>query len=306
MSSLFQEVRRKKPTRILAAMGFLALWTPCSQSFCQTSYMTDSGVLAQGISTTYLATPGSYAYGNSSSTAYSGIDQSNGFTLSVTGDAEASEGALHSAISYTLTPPALCSSPCMPTGGNGAWGGNASAHWFEYGVQAYNTGPLNLIPDIVTYEFTWNIDGTLFGPEYDASAYLAAQIIQGTYQSNPTYATYYADPIGPVSFYLEPPNPETPFTFMFDLQTSVISNNPAVSYESANFYNTAIIASVVALDAQGNVLPGVELQLENGDLLGSSGLVSPSATPEPPAYILCGSGLLLLVYFRSRIQSANE
>ena len=267
-------------------------------------WSTSVGVDAQGVSTSFLGNAGSSHVDNSSSVIYTKSDQSAGFSFTMTGKAAANRGTLHSATSFQLTPPSSCSGSCTAATGTFGWGGNAAAHWSEYGVQA--VGPQSLLSDIAGFKIIWNADGTFSGGANGAAAYLAGSLVQGDQFGgqlvNSTYDWLYGGS-QQVSFILQPANPDAPFGFDFDLYTQAVSNNPAVLSAATDYYDTATLFSAEALDSSGNVLPGVELELGDGSLLGPSGLEPPAAaTPEPSTWLLLLTAApLLLLITRSKI-----
>jgi hypothetical protein len=219
----------------------------------------------------------------------SGSDVLNGSVLSFNGSAQAARGNLHAAADFS----------CIQCPSTGFVGIAMQAAWFESGAKAYTIGPLDLLAGVVAYEVSWNLDGTL-SQQDDPSIYgqLYANVEQGSYTKT-TVATYYAPPVGPVIFYLQPPDPTLPFNFSFQLFPVAGTFSGGTTSGSSDFSNTATFASLEALDANGNVIPGVSLQLSDGTLMGASGFVSPLApTPEPTPIVLAACGIAFLLFVR--------
>lgn len=283
----------QNPQGVVCLIISVLLFSPAILGRAQTSaYKNEAGVfLAQPDGT--QIDPQVTTIGGPSSLSQSTSDSTDGVVFSGTGSATADRTDLHASASYSLSYATTCN-PCAPT--SKEWGAQASAEWFEYGVTAHDVGPDDLIPDIDAYEVTWNLDGTLKGPINDPSVDLFALTSQGGVVKE-SEAQFFTPPLGPVVFYLQPDNLAGPFDFIFILVADTYSTDPTTSFESVDFSDTATLASVVALDSSGNVLPGVDLELSDGSLLGPDGLVSPetSATPELPSWLLTFSGFASLI-----------
>jgi hypothetical protein len=278
-----------KHQAVLCGLLLLAA-SPCSSAFAQT-YTTSSDSEMQPVSGSPFA-PGNVVgsqAGGPTSTSMTRTAQSNGYTFTFTGKSAAARGSLHASASYTLTKSGACVSPCAPE--NNGWGGHSGAHWTEYGVEA--AGPANLLDQVASYEVTWDTDGTFTGPGNVSVAYLAATVTQGSEEPSIYNWLDGADQV--VSFDLKPSNPLSPFTLDFYLYAQAISNIVSVTSASSNYYDTATLGSFEALNASGQIIPGIELELSDGTFIGPNGFTTTpptTATPEPSSLILLGTGLV--------------
>src|ERR1700723_2361154 len=209
-----------------------------------------------------------------------GADKFNGSTLIYSASAEGERGILHSSASFSLTPAAIPTNPA-----ESLWGISSLSTWAEFGVKEYNIGPPDLLAPISAYKFTFDTDGSIFGG-YPMSAVLNDSINQNGV-TTVAGEVFYAPPVGPTSFYLQPSNPLSTFDFSFMLYADALSLAGGPLSGSVDFSNTATLASVVAVDANGNVIPGVELELGDGTLLGPNGFAA-APTPEPSTWMLTG------------------
>jgi PEP-CTERM motif len=272
--------------------GFMLAALPSATALADPMiWSTSAGVAAWtfnlGNATVYVQD--GQAGGNSSEVTGNTI-QDGGYTLTYSGEAAAQRGVLHSYAYYGVTTPSSCYGCTFPIG---SYGVNAVSHWDEYGVMA--EGPQGSLGGIASYAFTFNLDGYFFNYGTGIYANLDDAITQG---SSTTYAGAGFDgaaPLGPVTFYLQPPDPLQPFSFDFVLQAVAIGDSALDPLTgTVNFSNTASIASVVALDANGKVIPGVSLELGDGTMLGVNGFTSstPPDVPEPSSIVLVSSGVL--------------
>jgi hypothetical protein len=226
-----------------------------------------------------------------SSYSISGVDTLSGQTLSYSGQAQAGDGVLHAEAQFGCV-------SCTTIGA----GISMDAAWGAGGVRAtsINQGSLS---DIASYAVTWNLDGTV--STFDDSgeyAFLGVSITQDGTSTGYTGATFYTSPLGPTTFYLQPPVAGQPFSFIFWLDTLATTNPLDMVSGETNFYNTATLESVEALDANGNVIPGVSWELSDGTLIGQNGVVSVGSTPEPTTFTLLGTGLIGLAAIKGRKQ----
>jgi hypothetical protein len=225
-----------------------------------------------------------YSYNGPSYFATSGGDALGSESLSYSGVAQASRNDLRAEAQFSCT-------ACPPT--SGFWGIGMQADWFESGAKVYTVGPPDLLTGIVAYEVTWNIDGTVTTQD-DPYIYgeLLANITQNGVTTT-TSSTYYAPPLGPVTFYLQPTDPDESFDFGFQLFALAGTGPGGTTSGTSDFSNTASFASLVAVDANGNVIPAVGLQLSDGTIMDSSGFESePSTVPEPPSLVLLTTALI--------------
>ena len=233
--------------------------------------------------------------GITSSVQLQGTEQFDGFTLVYSGFAAAQRETLHSSASYTLISPTSCSSPCAVPVVDPSWGVVAEPLWEELGVSAVTIGPGDLLSDIKAYKVTFNIDGSISAIYPGDAGFIGATVYQGN-SSILTYAQMFAAPIGPVSFYIQPPDLTAPFNVSFFLESSALSYYAypgAPTSASVDFSNTATLRSIEAVDANGNAISGVALEASDGSLLGYSP-ATPSSVPEPPSFLLSASGLTVL------------
>ena len=206
--------------------------------------------------------------------------------LSYSGYAAAERGTLHSSSQFNLV-------GTIPADAGIAM----QADWYEYGVHVDTVDPPDILAGISAYEVTFNLDGTVNG---DFSASIFAELLAYVNQNGTTTvtsSTFYTSPLGPVTFYLLPQDPTQNFDFIFELYTQAITGPGGPTSGSVDFRNTATFESLQAVDANHNVIPGVELELSDGTLLGPDGITpaSTSVTPEPSTLVLLGTGVLSLV-----------
>jgi hypothetical protein len=221
--------------------------------------------------------------------------------LVFSGFAQAGRGVLHASSSFDVT-----GSGSIPTDTSTT----TEAVYTEDGVHAITVGPPDLLTEIVAYEVTFDLDGSVSGPA-DSFAELSAADCPTTWPSSGSCfissSIYdHTTPLGPVTFFITPPGGDASAAFnaVFELNTLGSSDNGG-SYGSADF--TATLASFMAVDADDNPIPGVEVEYADGSIWGPNGFVpagsTPAITPEPSTLTLLGTGLLGAATLWRRIRS---
>lgn len=165
-------------------------------------------------------------------------------------------------------------------------------------MQAVNVGPNDLLPDITAYKVNFNLNGTISNDVSGDSVVIEAIVLQG---ASDTFsdAQFFSPPFGTTSFYIQPPDLTDPFDVEFFLVTNVADSYccpGAPLSATVDYSNTATLESVQAVDGNGDVIPGVLLEAGDGTILGN-GAAPPPVVPEPPSWLLFGSGLTLLMVF---------
>jgi len=234
----------------------------------------------------------------SSTTSYTGSNSYDGYNLSVSGYASADRDTLHSSSSYTLVGGCSCTAP-EPS--QAYWGIQTTANVTEYGAQAATIGPPDLLAGIDAFKVTFGVDGSIQYLYQGASFYIEAGVTQnGT--TTWTVDQAYAPPLGPVSFYIQPPNPNQPFNVEFVFGTDTLSGPQipgAPNEDSVDFPDTATLLSIQGVDANHNVIAGTFLEGSDGTILGADNTPVTSTVPEPSSWILTGGGISIIRILQS-------
>ena len=208
----------------------------------------------------------------------------DGATISYMGAAAAERGVLHSGSAYNIVGPIE------------DWGVSSQATWAEYGVKAVDIGQPDLLAGITAFKVTFNLDGTITGLGPYNSAIMAGSSCVGTTCRSGSAEVLGAGSnfLGSISFYMQPADTTGLFDMYITLGTLARSVYVAAS-GSSNYSNTATLASIIAVDANNNPIPGVELELGDGTYIGADGFSAapvPTTNPEPASFVLLSTGVL--------------
>jgi hypothetical protein len=225
----------------------------------------------------------------------SGFEQYNGATLDYSGSAESVRGLLRADAQVECIACTGAISYAKP-------GADMIADWEENKGRAVINGSPDLLAGIRAYEVTWYLDGKVSAVDDPfISDVLNAELFNNNNTCcQPSSAEFHSSPRGAITLYLQAPDQTKPFNFLFGVSASALTDNSGLYPASGYAQFSMAFASLQAVNAQGNVIPGVSLELPDGALIGASGFIA----PEPSSGLLVSVTVAGIVLWKRRRRRA--